>query len=67
MPAVLRRIARRRPSGLKRRDVGDDRQDIVFAQIRDDGLHHLGAGADAREVLEIVELPRKITRRAARE
>ena len=49
---------------LERGDVGDDHQNIVFAQIGDYRLHQLGARTDAREVLEIVELAREIARRA---
>ena len=49
---------------LERGDVGDNRQDIVFAQIGDHRLHQLGTRTDARKVLEIIELALEIARRA---
>src|SRR5690349_8634099 len=52
-------------SGLERSDVSDDRQNVVIAELLDDGLHQLRARADASEMLEIIELAREIARRAS--
>ena len=48
-------------------DISGDIQDILFAQVLHDGLHKLSARPYPREVLKVVQLPRKITRRASRQ
>src|SRR5579859_2502867 len=54
-------------SGLQRGQIGRGVEEVVRAQLGDDGSHQRAPGASAVAVLHVIELPRDIARRAAGE